>query len=111
MSNTDGRPPCWPAGSSCPNECAAALHERITRNHVALTGPWAGWRLAGRDLVAPDGQRINPQRLAGLMWRDSQELRQAGYAKRAQAEKPRQQVKVVVVDLADWQQRNLGRVG
>ena len=25
------------------------------RNHVRLHGPWAGWRLAGRDLVSPEG--------------------------------------------------------
>lgn len=106
------RPPCWPAGTQCPNDCAKALHERVTQNHVALTGPWAGWRLAGRDLVAPDGQRINPQRLLGLMWRDAQELRLAGYANRRKAEaKPRQSVKVVVVDLHDWHEQRFGRSG
>jgi hypothetical protein len=29
-------------------------------NHVQLTGPWAGWRLAGRDLVSPAGERVQP---------------------------------------------------
>ena len=68
--------------------------------------------MAGRDLVAPDGQRINPQRLAGLMWRDAQELRLAGYANRRKAEaKPRQTVKVVIVDLADWQSKHFGSAG
>lgn len=113
MTN-DVRPPCWPAGTQCPNDCAAALHDRVTRNHVALSGPWAGWRLAGRDLVAPDGQRINPQRLTGLMWRDAQELRAAGYANRRAAESGKKRfgvssVKVVIVRLADWHARRFGR--
>lgn len=54
----DRRPPCWPMGAPCPNSCAQDLHRRVVTNHVELTGPWAGWRLAGRDLVAPSGERI-----------------------------------------------------
>jgi len=46
-------------------------------NHVALHGQWAGWRLAGRDLVSPDGDRINPQRLRGLLFRQDAEARVA----------------------------------
>ncbi|MBE0315027.1 NAD(P)H-dependent oxidoreductase [Xanthomonas citri pv. punicae] len=34
----------------------------------ARPGPWAGWRLAGRDLVAPTGERIPERRLRGLLW-------------------------------------------
>lgn len=47
----------------------------MSDNHVTLTGPWAGWRLAGRDLVAPDRQRISPERLRGLLWREESEAR------------------------------------
>lgn len=105
------RPPCWPAGQQCPNLCAAELHDRLTRNHVNLHGPWSGWRLAGRDLVAPTGERLNPERLRGLLWRtEAADLRDATRA-RNKARKAGQQsmVKVVVVDLGEFRERHFGR--
>lgn len=66
--NLDSRPPCWEPGTQCPNSCANDYYRRVIDNHVALTGPWAGWRLAGRDLVAPSGERIPERRLRGLLW-------------------------------------------
>jgi hypothetical protein len=69
-----------------------------------LTGPWAGWRLRGRELVSPDGQRICPQRLLGLLWREESERRLAKVRRRNDAElqrRRRQPVKVVVVELAE----------
>lgn len=70
------RRPCH--GHNCkPNACAAAHYRRIIDNHVRLTGPWAGWRLAGRDLVSPAGERINPERLRGLIFRQAAEERVA----------------------------------
>ena len=69
-----------------------------------FTDDWYGWRLRGRHLVSPDGQRITRRRLEGLLWRDEIELRLAGFASRrkAEAERPmRQLVKVVVVPLAE----------
>lgn len=80
------RPPCWPEGEPCPNTCARALYSRVVDNHHALHGSWSGWRFAGRDLVAPDGQRINPERLRGLLMRDAAELRLAGFRSRREAE-------------------------
>ncbi len=56
-----GWPDCWPDGLQCPNRCAHAWWQRTMTNHVHLTGPWAGWRLAGRDLVSPAGERVQPQ--------------------------------------------------
>jgi hypothetical protein len=41
-------------------------YNHVIDNHVDLHGPWAGWRLAGRDLVAPSGERIPERRLRGL---------------------------------------------
>jgi len=49
-------------------------------------GEWYGWRLRGRHLVSPDGQRMTVERLKGLMWRDAMELRLAGYVSRRKAE-------------------------
>lgn len=97
----DTRPPCWPEGQP-PNACAAALYAAKVHNHTELHGPWAGWQLRGRDLVAPDGQRISPERLRGLLWRQESEDRVARAAARRRAERERRQrqlVKVVVVEL------------
>ncbi len=113
MSDTydiDGRPPCWPSGQPCPNSCARDHARHVLDNHVDLHGPWAGWRLAGRDLVAPSGERIPERRLRGLLWRaDATDLRDATRARNV-ARKARQQsmVKVVVVDLGDWRERHFG---
>lgn len=79
-----------------------------------LTGPFAGWSLRGNYLVSPNGDRMTPERLAGLAWRDQMELRLAGYASRRKAEAgtrkagQRQMVKVVVVDLGDFRERHFG---
>ncbi|PPU91426.1 hypothetical protein XalbCFBP2523_14775 [Xanthomonas albilineans] len=115
MSDTydiDRRPPCWEPGQPCPNHCAQAHARHVLDNHVELHGPWAGWRLAGRDLVAPSGERIPERRLRGLLWRaDAIDLRDSARA-RNKARKARQQamVKVVVVDLATWRDRHFGRM-
>jgi hypothetical protein len=45
-----------------------AHHERVVHNRTPLFGPWAGWRMAGRDLVSPDGDRITARRLIGILW-------------------------------------------
>lgn len=80
-----------------------------------LTGPFAGWSLRGNYLVSPHGDRMTPERLAGLAWRDQMELRLAGYASRRKAEAgtrkagQRQMVKVVVVDLGDFRERHFGQ--
>ena len=47
-----------------------------------LEGAWLGWRLRGRDLVSPDGDRISPERLRGLMpWMPKRNIKgaQAAY--------------------------------
>ena len=96
----------------CHAEHPEGHYERVVHNKMDLHGPWTGWRMAGRDLVALDGARISPERLRGLMWRDQMELRHAGFASRRRAEKPVRhgaKVKVVIVDLADWQEQHFGR--
>lgn len=87
------RPPCWKAGKPCPNACAQALHDRTVYNRQHLPEPWTGWRMAGRDLVAPDGVRFSPERLRGLVWRQATEERRDRY-KRGQ-----ERVSRMVVDL------------
>lgn len=98
------RPPCWPDGQPCPNDCAAALHERVVYNHLDLTGPWQGWRFRGRDLISPSGLRLTPERLLGLAWRQHNEARLFQVRSRnaaAKAARNRQQIKVVVIELAE----------
>jgi hypothetical protein len=69
------RPPCWPTGSACRNACARAYYVEAVENRRTLSGPWTGWRLAGRDLGAPDRQRITSERLRGLLFREAAEAR------------------------------------
>jgi len=73
---------------------------------------WAGWSFSanGRHLVSPDRDRITPERLAGILWRDSMELRRAGLRSRRDAEKlsKRGPIKVIVVELADLHAKHFG---
>ena len=69
------RPPCWPDDQPCPNPCAGSHYERTVYNRLHLYGPWAGWRFAGQVLVSPDGDRITPERLRGILWRETSEAR------------------------------------
>lgn len=85
------------------------MFELLTRNHVDLTGEWTGWKLRGRHLVSPGGERLSPERLAGLAWRDAMELRLAGFASRRKAEQAKHgpKVRVVVMDLQEYRERGL----
>jgi hypothetical protein len=65
------QPPCWAEGQPCPNDCASQRHDRIVHNVTPLHGRWAGWRMAGRELVSPDGDRISSERLRGIMFREA----------------------------------------
>lgn len=106
------RPPCWPKDTECPNACAAALHSRVTQNHVELHGPWLGWRLAGRDLVGPSGIRVSPERMKGLMWRHESELRRDNARARNAQRKAGQQAVVTVlrINQADWHRERFGSI-
>ncbi|WP_268738733.1 DUF3653 domain-containing protein [Luteimonas fraxinea] len=84
----------------------------VLRNFVVrhLHGPWAGWRMAGKDLVGPDGTRISPTRMRGVLFRiEAEERLQRARARSAKAKAVRRElVKVVVVDLGDWKRRHFG---
>lgn len=64
-------PTCW----QCRAESPRAHWLRVAENKTALYGPWEGWRMAGRYLITPTGNRITPERLAGMMWEESMRLR------------------------------------
>lgn len=79
--------------------------------HIDLEEDWYGWRLRGRHLVSPDGDRLTPERLKGIVWRESMELRRAGFASRRKADAGRkdgQLVKVVVIALGEYRLRGIG---
>lgn len=57
------------------NDCARKLYAEKVLGHVDLSADWAGWRLRGRWLISPEGDRINPQRLRGILFRESNEKR------------------------------------
>lgn len=48
---------------------------------------WEGWKLRGRDLVSPSGDRVNARRLAGLLFVEENRVR-AAKQKRAVAPGP-----------------------
>ena len=59
-------PRCW----HCKDESTRAHYLRVVENKHALHGPWEGWRMSGRFLIAPNGNRITPERLAGIQWEE-----------------------------------------
>jgi hypothetical protein len=102
------QPPRWQDGQK-QNPSALAHYARVVHGHTELRADWLGWKQRGRYLVAPDGQRISPERMRGIMWRmDAEARRDAAKARNAKAKVLQGCVKVVVVDLADWQARHFG---
>jgi len=110
LTETANRPPCWPAGQPCPNNCAAQVRDMIALNHCRLHGPWAGWRLAGRELVSPDGVRLSAERVRGLAWRQEAEQRLERVRARNTARKAglRGDVTVIRMPLRDWHLERFG---
>lgn len=102
------RPPCWPVGQPCPNPCAAAHYDRTVYNRQHLSGPWTGWRMAGRELVSPDGDRITPERLRGLLWRQASEKRLAQVRSRNRRRVSDSVVTIVRVRNSDWHLERYG---
>ncbi|MEN4903347.1 DUF3653 domain-containing protein [Luteimonas sp. TWI1437] len=99
-----------PTCFNCNRESDSAHYDRVVHNRTELHGPWAGWRMAGRELVSPEGQRFTTERLRGLAFRLEAEQRLERARLRNASRKARQQVvKVVVVDLRDWRERHFGR--
>lgn len=64
-------PPCFRPGQS-QNKCYQAHFDRVVENKTPLHGEWTGWRMAGRDLVAPNGVRFRPGRLLAIAWAEKQ---------------------------------------
>lgn len=56
-------------------EQVRAYFAAVVLNHIDLQAEWEGWRMRGRDLVSPSGQRINPRRLLGLLFAEENRQR------------------------------------
>lgn len=68
------QPPCVIPGQPL-NACARQLYAEKVTGHVDLSSHWAGWKLRGRWLISPDGHRLNPERLRGILFREDGEAR------------------------------------
>ena len=66
------------------NACARKLYAEKVLGHIDLTADWAGWRLRGRWLISPDGDRVNPHRLRGMLFREANERRHKAGLKSSQ---------------------------
>ena len=110
--DTRRQPPCWELDitGGKPNFCKLAHAEHVLRNHVELHGPWAGWRLAGRDLVSPEGVRLSAGRLKGIVWREESEQRLARVRARNDERKAghRGMVTVIRMPVRDWHAERFG---
>lgn len=68
------------------NECAKRLYAEKVLGHVDLAADWAGWRLRGRWLISPDGDRITVERLRGLLFVEVNERRRHKAGSKGQQE-------------------------
>lgn len=68
------QPPCITPGQAV-NPCARRLYDEKVLGHVDLSADWAGWRLRGRWLISPEGDRVNPLRLRGMLFREANDQR------------------------------------
>lgn len=50
-----------------PEEAERFMFDALVYQHIDLTGPWEGWKIRGRELVAPDKERIPVGELVGLL--------------------------------------------
>lgn len=69
-------PRCW----HCKAESSGEHYDRVVYGKGPLFGPWEGWRLAGRYLVGPAGNRITPERLRGILWAEQHRIRKENAA-------------------------------
>lgn len=69
-------PPCLSPGQAI-NPCAKARYAWEVLGHGHLPADWLGWRLAGGELISPDGDRISPERLRGILFAETSRKRVA----------------------------------
>ena len=53
----------------------AFMFDAQVKCRIDLAQEWAGWKLRGRCLVSPTGERISVTRLSGILFREANEVR------------------------------------
>lgn len=71
---------------------------------------WPGWRFSGDKLVSPDGDRITPERLRGLLWRQASEARLSRLQARRQKRVNSGLVTILRIRNDDWHRERFGSV-
>ena len=71
-------------------EAMEFMYQVLVNGQLDLRNEWNGWKLRGPYLVAPNGDRILPQRLLGLLYTEKLQKRvyQATKANAAAKAKP-----------------------
>ena len=100
------------ASKPTPEQALQFMADAVLYQRVDFSGPWHGWKLRGRHLVSPDGDRMTAERLRGLAWRLQAEARRdAARAKREAAARPAANVVTVVrVANGDWHRERFGSI-
>lgn len=58
-----------------PDEAMNFMRQVLLHCDCDFAHEWQGWKLRGRDLVSPSGQRVNARRLAGLLFVEENRVR------------------------------------
>jgi hypothetical protein len=58
-----------------PDEALQFMRQVLLHCDCDFTHEWQGWKLRGRDLVTPGGERINARRLQGLLFVEASRVR------------------------------------
>ncbi len=90
-------PPCITLGQPL-NWCARQMYTWRISGHGSLPGQWAGWRLAGKYLVTPSGDRVVARQLEALIYH------QVHLKKKRKTHQRRQDAEIVAL-FADLQSR------
>lgn len=59
------------ASKPTPDEAMRFMYDAVVLSRIDLAGEWAGWKIRGRVLVSPDGDRVPVERLRGLLFTES----------------------------------------
>jgi hypothetical protein len=66
------------------DEALHFMYDALVYSRVDFAGEWVGWRMRGRDLITPDGDRLSVGRLRWILGREA--IRQASSKNRAPRE-------------------------
>lgn len=47
------------------------MYDLLVNSRVDFANEWSGWKMRGAVLISPEGDRIRPERLRGLLFGES----------------------------------------